>query len=252
MTEIEKLATAIRDSRRIVFFGGAGVSTESGLKDYRSTDGIYHTATHYGRTPEEILSHRCFFEDTALFYRFYRDFFLQAAEPNDTHRALATLERQGKDLTIVTQNIDGLHQKAGSRRVLELHGNAARFRCVSCGRLYDARCLADGAPVPHCACGGWIKPEVVLYGEPLDETVVQSAVDAIAGAELLIVGGTSLTVYPAAGLIRYFRGDTLAVINRDETGCDGQAQIVIHADLGTVFRQVLEQLHGKSGEGAAL
>ena len=252
MTEIEKLATAIRDSRRIVFFGGAGVSTESGLKDYRSADGIYHTATHYGRTPEEILSHRCFFEDTALFYRFYRDFFLQSAEPNDTHRALAALERQGKELTIVTQNIDGLHQQAGSRHVLELHGNATRFRCLSCGRFYDARCLSDGTPVPRCACGGRIKPEVVLYGEPLDETVVQSAVDAIAGAELLIVGGTSLTVYPAAGLIRYFHGNTLAVINRDETDCDRQAQIVIHDSLGTVFRQVMQLLHENFSGGVRL
>ena len=242
MTATEKLATAIRDSRRIVFFGGAGVSTESGLKDYRSADGIYHTATHYGRTPEEILSHRCFFEDPALFYRFYRDFFLQTAEPNDAHRALAALEQQGKALTVVTQNIDGLHQKAGSRRVYELHGNAARFRCTACGKFYDSRCLTDGAPVPRCACGGLIKPEVVLYGDSMDEAVVQGAVEAIAGAELLIVGGTSLTVYPAAGLIRYFRGNTLAVINRERTDCDGQAQIVLHDSLGTVFRRVLQTL----------
>ena len=241
MSNLEILKQWIGESSRIVFFGGAGVSTESGIPDFRSVDGLY--SQHFEYPPETIISHSFYLRDPSYFFRFYREKMLPLGfEPNITHRKLAQWEQEGKIAAVVTQNIDGLHQKAGSRRVYELHGNAARFRCTACGKFYDSRCLTDGAPVPRCACGGLIKPEVVLYGESLDEAVVQGAVEAIAGAELLIVGGTSLTVYPAAGLIRYFRGNTLAVINRERTDCDGQAQIVLHDSLGTVFRRVLQTL----------
>lgn len=243
MTDTEKLADMLRSSRHTVFFGGAGVSTESGLKDYRSRDGIYHTAVNYGMTPEQILSHDVFFQKPALFYRFFRDFFLQEAQPNITHRALAELERQGREVTVVTQNIDGLHQKAGSRRVYELHGTAATLHCVACSRAYPAACLRSGGDaVPHCACGGLLKPDVVLYGEPLDEAVVNGAIEAIAAADLLIIGGTSLAVYPAAGFIRYFRGKELVIVNRDSTDYDSRASLVLHESLGRVFGDVMTRL----------
>ena len=215
-SEIETLKTWIEASDNIVFFGGAGVSTESGIPDFRSTDGLYHQKFEY--PPETILSHTFFYQHTEYFYRFYREKMLPLeAEPNAAHRALAALERAGKLRAIVTQNIDGLHQKAGSKNVYELHGSIWRNYCTKCGKSYSAEFIRDSGGVPHCACGGLIKPDVVLYEEGLDEKTIKGAVRAIAEADVLIVGGTSLTVYPAAGLIRYYGGNRLVLINRDET-----------------------------------
>ena len=236
MDKISEFAELIKKSERIVFFGGAGVSTESGLKDYRSADGIYNTALNYGMPPEEILSHGCFTEDPELFYRFYRDYFVADVEPCAAHKALAELERSGKKISIVTQNIDGLHQAAGSSEVFELHGNASKFYCVSCGKKYGRECLTESsADVPHCECGGIIKPVVTLYGEMLDDNTVNGAVRAIEQADLLIIGGTSLGVYPAAGFIRYFGGDRIVMINKEETHFDSRATLVFHESIGEVL-----------------
>ena len=235
--DIERFADMIKKSSRMVFFGGAGVSTESGLKDYRSKDGIYHTAKEYGRSPEEILSSDCFFGDTDLFYRFFRDFFMGKAEPNRTHLALARLERSGRDVSVVTQNIDGLHQKAGSSKVFELHGTTSTLHCVSCHEKYSLDYLREnGENVPRCrSCGSVIKPDVILYGEQLDDKVVQGALKAISEADLLIIGGTSLAVYPAAGFVHYFGGDDIVIINRETTPFDSAASLVFHESLGDVF-----------------
>ena len=236
-SEIETLKTWIEASDNIVFFGGAGVSTESGIPDFRSTDGLYHQKFEY--PPETILSHTFFYQHTEYFYRFYREKMLPLeAEPNAAHRALAALERAGKLRAIVTQNIDGLHQKAGSKNVYELHGSIWRNYCTKCGKSYSAEFIRDSGGVPHCACGGLIKPDVVLYEEGLDEKTIKGAVHAIAEADVLIVGGTSLTVYPAAGLIRYYGGNRLVLINRDETPYDDMAGLVLHASLGDVFSQL--------------
>ena len=236
-SEIETLKTWIEASDNIVFFGGAGVSTESGIPDFRSTDGLYHQKFEY--PPETILSHTFFYQHTEYFYRFYREKMLPLeAEPNAAHRALAALERAGKLRAIVTQNIDGLHQKAGSKNVYELHGSIWRNYCTKCGKSYSAEFIRDSGGVPHCACGGLIKPDVVLYEEGLDEKTIKGAVRAIAEADVLIVGGTSLTVYPAAGLIRYYGGNRLVLINRDETPYDDMAGLVLHASLGDVFSQL--------------
>ena len=236
-SEIETLKTWIEASDNIVFFGGAGVSTESGIPDFRSTDGLYHQKFEY--PPETILSHTFFYQHTEYFYRFYREKMLPLeAEPNAAHRALAALERAGKLRAIVTQNIDGLHQKAGSKNVYELHGSIWRNYCTKCGKSYSAEFIRDSGGVPHCACGGLIKPDVVLYEEGLDEKMIKGAVRAIAEADVLIVGGTSLTVYPAAGLIRYYGGNRLVLINRDETPYDGNADLVLHESLGDVFSQL--------------
>ena len=217
-SEIATLKTWITESNRIVFFGGAGVSTESGIPDFRSVDGLYH---------EE-------------FYRFYREKMLPLeAEPNAAHLALATLEREGKLRAIVTQNIDGLHQKAGSRCVYELHGSVYRNRCTRCGKKYPPEFIRDSAGVPRCSCGGLIKPEVVLYEEGLDDACVEGAIRAISDADMLIVGGTSLTVYPAAGLIRYYGGSKLVLINRDETPYDSYANLIFRDPIGTVLSQVV-------------
>ena len=226
----------IAESDNIVFFGGAGVSTESGIPDFRSTDGLYHQKFEY--PPETILSHTFFYQHTEYFYRFYREKMLPLeAEPNAAHRALAALERAGKLRAIVTQNIDGLHQKAGSKNVYELHGSIWRNYCTKCGKAYSAEFIRDSGGVPHCACGGLIKPDVVLYEEGLDEKTIKGAVRAIAEADVLIVGGTSLTVYPAAGLIRYYGGNRLVLINRDETPYDGYANLIFREPIGQVLGQ---------------
>ena len=235
-SEIETLKTWIEASDNIVFFGGAGVSTESGIPDFRSTDGLYHQKFEY--PPETILSHTFFYQHTEYFYRFYREKMLPLeAEPNAAHRALAALEREGKLRAIVTQNIDGLHQKAGSKNVYELHGSIWRNYCTKCGKSYSAEFIRDSGGVPHCACGGLIKPDVVLYEEGLDEKTIKGAVRAIAEADVLIVGGTSLTVYPAAGLIRYYGGNRLVLINRDETPYDGYANLIFLEPIGQVLGQ---------------
>ena len=235
-SEIETLKTWIEASDNIVFFGGAGVSTESGIPDFRSTDGLYHQKFEY--PPETILSHTFFYQHTEYFYRFYREKMLPLeAEPNAAHRALAVLERAGKLRAIVTQNIDGLHQKAGSKNVYELHGSIWRNYCTKCGKAYSAEFIRDSGGVPHCACGGLIKPDVVLYEEGLDEKTIKGAVRAIAEADVLIVGGTSLTVYPAAGLIRYYGGNRLVLINRDETPYDGYANLIFREPIGQVLGQ---------------
>ena len=235
-SEIETLKTWIEASDNIVFFGGAGVSTESGIPDFRSTDGLYHQKFEY--PPETILSHTFFYQHTEYFYRLYREKMLPLeAEPNAAHRALAALERAGKLRAIVTQNIDGLHQKAGSKNVYELHGSIWRNYCTKCGKAYSAEFIRDSGGVPHCACGGLIKPDVVLYEEGLDEKTIKGAVRAIAEADVLIVGGTSLTVYPAAGLIRYYGGNRLVLINRDETPYDGYANLIFREPIGQVLGQ---------------
>ena len=235
-SEIETLKTWIEASDNIVFFGGAGVSTESGIPDFRSTDGLYHQKFEY--PPETILSHTFFYQHTEYFYRFYREKMLPLeAEPNAAHRALAVLERAGKLRAIVTQNIDGLHQKAGSKNVYELHGSIWRNYCTKCGKSYSAEFIRNSGGVPHCACGGLIKPDVVLYEEGLDEKTIKGAVRAIAEADVLIVGGTSLTVYPAAGLIRYYGGNRLVLINRDETPYDGYANLIFREPIGQVLGQ---------------
>ncbi len=236
-SEIETLKTWIEASDNIVFFGGAGVSTESGIPDFRSVDGLYHQRFDY--PPEEILSHSFFYRHTDYFYRFYREKMLPLdAQPNAAHRRLAELEQEGKLRAVITQNIDGLHQKAGSKTVYELHGSIWRNRCTKCGKAYSAEYIRDTHGVPHCACGGLIKPDVVLYEEGLDGATVDGAIRAIEAAEVLIVGGTSLTVYPAAGLIRYYRGSRLVLINRDETPYDGYANLVLRDPIGKVFQQV--------------
>lgn len=228
----------INVSQRIVFFGGAGVSTESGIPDFRSQDGLYHQ--QYDVPPETILSHTYFERHTEEFYRFYRNKMIcLTAKPNAAHLKLAELERAGKLMAVVTQNIDGLHQMAGSRNVLELHGSVHRNICRACGAVYDAEWIMMTTGVPHCdACGAMVKPDVVLYEESLPEDTLTRAVTAIANADLLLVGGTSLTVYPAAGLLRYFRGDHLVLINRDATQMDNMADLCIQDPIGEVLGQI--------------
>lgn len=243
MSDIEKFVNMLRDSERIVFFTGAGVSTESGLKDYRSKDGIYSTASKYGRPPEEILSHDCFFEDTELFYRFFRDFFLGKAEPNSAHKAIAELEKLGKKVTVVTQNIDSLHKKAGSTDVCELHGTAAKLHCVNCSREFTLDCVVNSKTnVPVCPCSSVIKPDVVLYGEMLDDSTVSRALDAIEKADMLVIGGTSLAVYPAAGFVRYFTGKYTVIINKEATPRDGEADLVFHDGIGKILSEAVDKL----------
>ncbi len=237
-SEIETLKTWIAESSRIVFFGGAGVSTESGIPDFRSKDGLYHQKFDY--PPEEILSHSFFYHHTEEFYRFYREKMLlpDGIQPNAAHKKLAQLEQDGKLSAIVTQNIDGLHQLAGSKRVYELHGSIHRNHCTNCGKFYPMEFIRDSAGVPRCECGGLIKPDVVLYEESLDEACLEGAVRAISQADLLIVGGTSLTVYPAAGLLRYYGGERLVLINRDETPYDGYAGLIFRDKIGEVLSQI--------------
>ena len=236
-SNIETLKNWIAESNNIVFFGGAGVSTESGIPDFRSVDGLYHQKFDY--PPETIISHSFYLKNPAYFFRFYREKMLPLGfAPNITHRRLAQLEQGGKLLAVVTQNIDGLHQKAGSRRVYELHGSVLRNYCTRCHKFFSAEFVKNAPGVPRCPCGGIVKPDVVLYEESLDEDCITKAVQAIQAADLLIVGGTSLTVYPAAGLIRYYTGQRLVLINRDETPYDDYANLVLHESLGDVFSQV--------------
>lgn len=231
----DALQNLINRSGRIVFFGGAGVSTESGIPDFRSVDGLYNQKYDY--PPEEILSHSFFMRRPEEFFRFYRDKMLPLeAKPNKAHLKLAEWEKAGKMTGVVTQNIDGLHQAAGSKKVFELHGSIHRNYCMKCGRFYPPEFIRDSAdPVPCCSCGGRIKPDVVLYEEGLDNDVVSGAVRAISAADLMIVAGTSLTVYPAAGLIRYFRGKHLVLINRDATPVDSECDLVIHGKVGEIL-----------------
>ena len=228
------LKELVDKSSRIVFFGGAGVSTESGIPDFRSQDGLYNQK--YDVPPETILSDTYFYAHPEEFYRFYRDKMLPLdAEPNAAHKKLTEWERAGKLLAVVTQNIDGLHQKAGSKRVFELHGSVYRNHCLSCGKSYSAEYIKESTGVPRCSCGGLIKPDVVLYGEQLEEKTILGAIRAISAADLLIVAGTSLTVYPAAGFLQYFEGEHLVLINRDPTPWDGAAELVIHQKVGEVL-----------------
>ena len=237
MADVEQLQQVIDNSSRIVFFGGAGVSTESGIPDFRSVDGLYNQKYDY--PPEQILSHTFFMKKPEEFYRFYRDKMLCLdAKPNKAHYKLAELEKAGKLSAVVTQNIDGLHQAAGSRRVYELHGSVLRNFCRVCRRFYSAEYIKSSEGVPRCECGGIIKPDVVLYEEGLDDSVVTGALNAIQTADTLIIAGTSLTVYPAAGFIRYFRGNTVVLINRDATPYDAQADLVFHESVGALLGQI--------------
>ena len=263
MSRIETFKKWIDESERIVAFTGAGVSTESGIKDFRSPDGLYNEkgwtnaristesgipdfrsvdglySQKFEYPPETIISHSFYLRRPEYFFRFYREKMLPLGfEPNVTHHVLARWEREGKLSAVVTQNIDGLHQKAGSRRVYELHGSVLRNYCTSCHTFYPAEYVRDCCGVPKCTCGGVVKPDVVLYEESLDQDVMESAIHAIGRADLLIVAGTSLTVYPAAGLIRYYRGKRLVLINRDETPYDSYADLVFHDSLGDVFSQL--------------
>ncbi len=234
LTAREKLQQWITESNRIAFFGGAGVSTESGIPDFRSVDGLYHQ--QYDYPPETILSHTFFVRNTEEFFRFYRAKMLCLdARPNAAHLKLAELERAGKLTAVITQNIDGLHQAAGSSHVLELHGSVHRNYCQKCRKSYTAREILESAGVPRCTCGGVIKPDVVLYEEPLDQQVMAEAIDAIYRADMLIIGGTSLAVYPAAGLIEYYHGDRLVLINKSPTPYDDQANLIIQGAIGEVL-----------------
>ena len=231
------LREMIEECNRIVFFGGAGVSTESGIPDFRSQDGLY--SLKYSVPPETILSADYFYAHTEHFFEFYRERMLPLwAKPNAAHKKLAEWEKEGKLLAVVTQNIDGLHQKAGSKSVYELHGSIHRNTCLQCGKKYSAEEVAKSTGIPKCSCGGLIKPDVVLYGEPLDEKTVRGAVNAIAKADMLIVAGTSLTVYPAAGFVDYFCGKYLVLINRDETALDARADLVLHEKIGEIFSKL--------------
>lgn len=233
--KIKQLKTMVSESNNIVFFGGAGVSTESGIPDFRSKDGLYNQKYKY--PPEEILSHTFFIENTEEFYKFYTDRLNSLKyEPNITHFKLAELEKRGKLKAIITQNIDGLHHKAGSHVVYELHGSVLKNYCIKCHKEYSAESVFGATVIPKCTCGGIIKPDVVLYEEPLDDNVVESAIDAISSADMLIVAGTSLTVYPASGFIRYFKGKYLVIINKDRTNYDEVANLVINDSLGNVFK----------------
>lgn len=236
-SKLDTLKTWVSEAKHIVFFGGAGVSTESGIPDFRSVDGLYHQKFDY--SPETIISHSFFVRKPEYFYNFYREKMLPLGfEPNVTHKVLARWEQEGRLDAVVTQNIDGLHQKAGSKKVFELHGSVLRNYCTRCGKSYSAEFIKHSKGVPLCDCGAIVKPDVVLYEEALDEDCMTGAVNAITRADLLIVAGTSLTVYPAAGLLRYFRGKHLVLINRDETPYDDEADLVLHDSLGDVFKEL--------------
>lgn len=239
MKQIQQLQQLIDQYDNLVFFGGAGVSTESGIPDFRSVDGLYNQ--QYAYPPETIISHSFFQKNPEEFYRFYKDKMLALeAKPNDAHKKLAELERTGKLRAVVTQNIDGLHQAAGSKVVYELHGSVHRNYCMQCHRFYDAEYMYHAEGIPRCeTCGGILKPDVVLYEEGLDMGIMQQAIRAISQAEVLIVGGTSLVVYPAAGLLQYFKGKALVVINKGATPMDQKADLLIQEPIGEVFRQIV-------------
>lgn len=243
--EISRLAAMIKESENTVFFGGAGVSTESGIKDYRSEDGIYNSVKEYGVSPEVILSHDFLFEHPEAFYDFCKKYFFDTgAKPNKAHKALARLEKEGMLNAVITQNIDNLHQLAGSRNVIELHGTTKRYYCSACGEdMAYKEVEALGGAVPHCRkCGALVRPDVTLYGEMLNEKAVSAAVSAISAADLLIVGGTSLVVYPAASYLGYFRGRNIVLINKGETSFDSRADIVLRDSIGEVFDRVMSKI----------
>ena len=242
MTEIETLRAILSASRRAVFFGGAGVSTESGIPDFRSAGGIYSETLHQEFSPEQMASHSFLMAHPAEFFDFYRRRFVYLdAAPNAGHYALAKLERRGHLAAIVTQNIDGLHQAAGSRTVYELHGSIRRAHCTDCGAHYKLDYIMEHTPIPCCSCGGIVRPDVVLYEESLDPATIEGAVAAIRAADTLIIGGTSLIVYPAAGLIEYFRGEHLVLINKSETRADSRAELVIRAPIGEALHAALTE-----------
>ena len=242
MDKIARLREILTESRRAVFFGGAGMSTESGIPDFRSAGGIYSETLHREFSPEQMASHSFLMAHPAEFFDFYRRRFVYlAAEPNPGHYALAQLERQGHLAAVVTQNIDGLHQAAGSKIVYELHGSIRRAHCTDCGAHYELDYILHHRPIPHCSCGGIVRPDVVLYEESLDTATIEGAVAAIRAADTLIIGGTSLVVYPAAGLIDYFRGAHLILINRTETRADSRAELVIREPIGDVLHAALPQ-----------
>ena len=236
--EQAKLKEALQKSDNIVFFGGAGVSTESGIPDFRSEDGLYNMKYKY--PPETILSHTFFMRNTSEFYQFYREKMLHPnAQPNKAHLALAELERRGKLKAIVTQNVDGLHHKAGSVNVLELHGSRSRYYCMNCGDTFTMDCVFEAEDIPMCPCGGMIRPDVVLFEEALDQSVIERSVRAINNADVLIVGGTSLNVYPAAGLIQHYRGNMLILINKSETSYDRTANLIIREPIGETLHAAM-------------
>lgn len=233
-SKLQQLRSWVKEARNIVFFGGAGVSTESGIPDFRSQDGLYRQQYKY--PPETIISHSFLLSHPEEFYRFYRTKMLpQGIEPNVTHRVVAEWERQGKLRACITQNIDDLHEKAGTKRLYKLHGSTSRNYCMRCRKPYDVQAILSTEGVPRCSCGGMIRPDVVLYEETLDDDVVRQSVEAISEADLMLVCGTSLVVYPAAGLIQYYTGDRLVLINRTSTAYDGYAALVMHESLGDVF-----------------
>ena len=237
MEKMDVLKQWVAESNRIVFFGGAGVSTESGIPDFRSTDGLYNQKFDY--PPEQIISHSFYKQDPSYFFRFYREKMLPLGfAPNITHYKLAQWEKEGKLSGVVTQNIDGLHQKAGSKRVYELHGSVLRNYCIKCRKFHSAQFIKEHPDVPRCQCGGIVKPDVVLYEESLNSNTIEGAISAIQDADLFIVAGTSLTVYPAAGLVTYYRGDRMILINRDVTPYDNRADLVFHQSLGEIFSQL--------------
>lgn len=238
---VEKLKEIIDDSKNIVFFGGAGVSTESGIPDFRSADGLYNKESNLVYSPEEILSHTFFFNHTEEFYKFYREKMIyKDAKPNFTHLALAKLEEMRKLKAVITQNIDGLHQLAGSKNVLELHGSVNRNYCIKCKEKFNLDYILESKNLPLCTCGGVIKPDVVLYEESLDDNTLYEAINSISKADTLIIGGTSLTVYPAAGLIQYFKGKHLVLINKTPTALDNKANIVINDSLADTFKKIIK------------
>ena len=241
MDKIKELVTLIKTSKKTVFFGGAGVSTESGLKDFRSKDGLYHEK--YSYPPEEMLSHHFFLENTKEFYKFYRDKLNSLNyKPNITHIILAKLEEKGLLSSIITQNIDGFHQMAGSKNVLELHGSVWRNYCMKCHKSYEAETVFSSTDVPKCNCGGIIKPEVVLYEESLNQETLQQAIKEISTADLLIIGGTSLNVYPAAGLIQYFHGKNIVLINKEKTSYDKMCNLVFYDNIGKIMKKIEQNL----------
>ncbi len=240
MDDFSRFQTLIDQSERIVFFGGAGMSTESGIPDFRSEDGLYRQ--QYDYPPETVISATFFYQHPDIFFRFYREKMLcLTAKPNAGHLKLAELEEKGKLQAVVTQNIDGLHQLAGSKNVLELHGSVHRNHCMECGKFFSAQFIQESGGIPKCSCGGTIKPDVVLYEEPLDSRTIQRAVEAISTADLLIVGGTSLAVYPAAGLIDYYRGNRLVLINRSPTPADARADLILRGNIGELLGRVAVQ-----------
>ncbi|WP_417026554.1 NAD-dependent protein deacylase [Candidatus Allofournierella excrementavium] len=238
--QLQQLSQMIGRARRMAFLGGAGLSTESGIPDFRSSNGVYAALKAYGRPPEELLSHGFFVRHPDVFFDYYRKYLIRPeAKPNPAHYALARLEQQGKLTAVITQNIDELHQRAGSRNVLELHGSVYRNHCMECGKSWPVEAVLEADDVPRCTCGGIIKPDVVLYGEGLDPATLTAAVEAIAAADMLLIGGTQLSVYPAAGLVDYFHGKDLAVINLSATPRDAQAALTIRRPIGEVLAEVV-------------